>query len=171
MLAFLFVILAVVVRFLPHPWHFTPVAASLLFFGAYGSRRNMWFPFVLLAGSDIILTKYVYAYPFSWDHLVSWAWYAAVLLLGTGLRNHLKPLWIGAAALTSSISFFLISNFAVWAAYDMYPKNWPGLMTCYAVGLPYFQRAAVGDLLFTAAFFAAPVLLHLPEGSSRKTAV
>jgi len=36
MLAYLFVVLAVAVRFLPHPWMFTPVAASLLFFGAAG---------------------------------------------------------------------------------------------------------------------------------------
>ena len=35
MLAYLFVIFAVVARmpFMPHPWNFTPVAAALLYFG------------------------------------------------------------------------------------------------------------------------------------------
>lgn len=172
MLAYFFVILAVVVRFLPHPWHFTPVAASLLFFGAYGSRRSMWFPLVLLAGSDVILTKFVYAYPFTWDHFVTWAWYGLILLLGTRLRDHAKPLWILASALGSSVSFFLISNFAAWACFtDMYPRSWSGLMASYVAGLPFFQRGAAGDLIFTAAFFAVPVLLGLPQPSSRKAAI
>ena len=167
MLAYLFVMLAVAVRFLilhlqPHPWHFTPVTASLLFFGAYGSRRGLWFPFAMLAGSDIILTKFVYSYAFTWDHFVTWAWYAAILLLGTRLRDHAKPVWIIASALASSVSFFLISNFAVWAAFDMYPKNWSGLMMSYVAGLPFFQRAAIGDLVFTVAFFAIPGLLRIP---------
>jgi len=169
MLAYLFVILAVAVRFLPHPWHFTPVAASLLFFGAYGSRRSMWFPVALLAGSDVILTKFVYAYPFSWDHLVTWVWYGAVVLLGTQLRDRAKAVWIVASALASSVSFFLLSNFAVWAAFDMYPKNFSGLMTSYVAGLPFFQRGAVGDLIFTVAFFATPVLLSLPQGSEKSS--
>ena len=52
MLAYLFVVLAVAVRFMPHPWMFTPVTGSLLFFGARGSRRRLWIPFALLAASD-----------------------------------------------------------------------------------------------------------------------
>jgi len=111
----------------------------------------MWIPFVLLAASDVILTKLVYAYPFEWDHFVTWAWYAAILFLGTRLRDNSKPLWIVASALASSVSFFLVSNFAVWACYNMYPKNFSGLMTSYALGLPFFQRGLVGDLLFTSA--------------------
>ena len=159
MLAYLFVLLAVAVRFIPHPWTFTPVAASLLFFGARGSRRFMWMPLVLMAGSDIVLTKVVYAYPFVWDHFVTWAWYAAVLWLGTKLRANSKPLPVIGAALASSVSFFLVSNFAVWAAYNMYPKNFAGLMTSYTQGLPFFRNAIEGDLLFTCVMFATPVLL------------
>ena len=78
MLAYIFVLLAVAIRFMPHPFAVTPVAAALLFFGARGSRRQLWIPFVLLAGSDVLLTKVMYSYPFSWDHFVSWAWYAAL---------------------------------------------------------------------------------------------
>ncbi len=89
MLAYLFVVFAILMRmpFMPHPWGFTPVAAALLYFGARGARRQLWIPFVLLAVSDIVLTKFVYAYQFSWDHFVTWAWYAAILWLGTNLRG------------------------------------------------------------------------------------
>jgi len=159
MLAYIFLVLAVAVRFMPHPWHFTPVAASLLFFGAYGSRRQLWFPVVLLAASDVFLNKFIYSYPLSWDLLVTWAWYAAVVFLGSGLRRHLKPLWIMGSALASSVSFFLLSNFAVWAAYDMYPKNFAGLMTCYAMAVPFFRGTLAGDLVFTAVLFAVPVVI------------
>ena len=100
MLPYLFVLLAIAVRFLPflgplnvlpHAWHFTPVAASLLFFGARGSRRQMWIPLVLFAATDIILTKFIYSYALSWDILVTFAWYAAILWLGTNLREKSGP--------------------------------------------------------------------------------
>lgn len=160
MLAYLFVVLAVAVRFLPHPWTFTPVVGALLFFGARASRRQLWIPLVLLAASDVILTKVVYSYVFSWDHFVTWAWYAAILWLGTSLRNNAKPLRVIGAAAASSVSFFLLSNFAVWACWDMYPKTFGGLMTSYTLGLPFFRHALEGDLLFTCVMFATPVALH-----------
>ena len=107
MFAYLFVLLAVAARFIPHAMGFTPVTASLLFFGARGPRRQLWFPLALLMASDIFLTKVIYSYQFSWDHFVTWAWYAAVLALGTRLRENSKPLWILGSALASSVSFFL----------------------------------------------------------------
>jgi hypothetical protein len=175
MLAYLFVAIAVAVRFMPHPWMFTPVAASLLFFGARGSRRQLWVPFVVLAASDVVLTKFVYHYVFSWDHFVTWAWYAAILVLGTALRNNARPLRVIAASLTSSVSFFLLSNFAVWACWDMYPKNFGGLMTSYTMALPFFRHAIEGDLLFTCVMFATPVALHAMlevfHGAERTAAV
>ncbi|MGA9042779.1 MAG: DUF6580 family putative transport protein [Terriglobales bacterium] len=163
MLAYIFVALAVAVHLtlLPHPWMFTPVVGSLLFFGARGPRRQLWIPFVLLAVSDVLLNKFVYHYPFLWDQLITWAWYAAILWLGTNLRENTKPLRIIGAALASSLSFFLLSNFGVWAAGTMYPHTWAGLMTCYTLGLPYFRPAVEGDLFFTAAMFATPGLLYV----------
>jgi uncharacterized protein DUF6580 len=173
MLAYLFVIFAVLSRmpFMPHPWNFTPVAAALLYFGARASRRQLWIPLALLAASDVILDKFVYSYPFSWDHLVTWAWYAAILLLGTRLRENSNWLRIGGAALASSLSFFAISNFAVWASWNMYPKTLSGLMTCYAAGVPFFRQALAGDMLFTAVMFGIPAIAaalapseHKPSG-------
>jgi hypothetical protein len=160
MLAYVFVLFAVAVRFMPHPLAFTPVGAALLFFGARGSRRQMWAPIALLAASDVVLTTMVYRYPFSWDHLVTWAWYGGMLWLGTSLKQSAGVLRIAGAALAGSVSFFLISNFAVWAAWAMYPRTFSGLMACYDAGLPFFRRAAVGDLLFTCAMFATPVLAN-----------
>ena len=112
MLPYLFVLLSIAVRFLPfagplnfmpHAWHFTPLAASLLFFGARGSRRQIWVPLVPLAAADVVLTKYIYGLTFSWDQLVTWAWYAAILWLGTNLREK-TTFWrvVGAAGASSA---------------------------------------------------------------------
>jgi len=171
MLAYLYVIFAVLSRmpFMPHPWNFTPVAASLLYFGARGSRRQLWIPFALLAASDVILTKFVYSYPLAWDQLVVWAWYGAVLLLGTRLRENSNWLRIGGAALASSVSFFVVSNFAVWVSGTMYPKTASGLMTCYAAGLPFFRHTLTGDLVFTAVMFGLPALVTAIAHSMDKT--
>jgi hypothetical protein len=160
MLAYLFVIVAILARmpFMPHPWNFTPVAAALLYFGARGSRRQLWVPFALLAASDFILTRFVYSYQFSWDHFVTWAWYAAILWLGSQLRENSSWLRVGGAALASSLSFFVVSNFVVWACWNMYPKTLSGLMTCYTAGLPFFRRGVAGDLLFTAVMFGVPAV-------------
>ena len=173
MLAYVFVLFAVAVRFLPHPLAFTPVAAALLYFGARGSKRQLWVPFALLAVSDVILTKFVYSYQFSWDHFVTWAWYAAILFLGSRLRENTNWLRVAGAALASSVSFFLLSNFAVWACWNMYPKTVPGLVTCYAAGLPFFRRGLAGDMLFTAVMFGLPVVatviarsMHKPQGTA-----
>jgi len=169
MLPYLFVLLAIAVRFLPftgpfnilpHAWHFTPVAASLLFFGARGSRRQLWGPLALLAATDVVLTKFIYAYTFSWDHLVTWAWYAAILWLGTGLRDKSGPVRVVGAALASSVSFFLISNFAVWAAWPaMYPRSFNGLIMSYAAGLPFLRGTVESDLFFSITMFGTPVFL------------
>jgi hypothetical protein len=159
MLAYLFVVLALIARFVAVPVGFTPVTGSLLFFGAYWSRRQMWFPFAMLAVSDVVLTKFVYHFVFSWDHFVTWAWYAAIIWLGTRLRDNAKPMWVVASALASSVSFFLVSNFAVWACWNMYPKNFAGLMASYAAALPFFRRSLAGDLVFTVVMFAVPVVL------------
>lgn len=160
MLAYLFVLIAVAFRFIPHPWGFTPISASLLFFGAKGQRRMLWVPVAPMMLSDVVLTKYFYGVHMTWDQWVTWAYYAGVLWLGTTLKNKQKPARIVVASLTSSVAFFVISNFAVWAATNLYPHTSAGLMMSYTIGLPFFQRSIAGDLLFTGIMFATPYALH-----------
>jgi hypothetical protein len=175
MLAYLFVILAVLARmpFMPHPWGFTPVAAALLYFGARASRRQLWVPFGLMIASDVLLNKFVYAYPLGWDQPVVWAWYAAILLLGTQLHENSGWLRVAGAALASSVSFFILSDLAVWAFGTMYPKTWSGLVSCYVAALPFFRRGLAGDMLFTAVMFGLPAIaamvarsIHKPHGAA-----
>lgn len=162
MLAYLFVVFAVLVhaRAVPMPFHFTPVAAALLFFGARMPKRRMITPLALLIVCDIYLNKFVYAYPLRWDQAVTWAWYAAILLFGGLLAQNTSVLRVIGASLAASVSFFVVSNFAVWTvSREMYPATWSGLLTCYAAAVPFFRNTAASDLFFSAAFFGAGYLL------------
>lgn len=160
MLAYLFVVFSVALRFVSLPVAFTSVAASLLYFGARQPKSRMWVPLALLVAADLVLTTLVYGYPLSPDHLVTWAWYAAMVLLGIKLKDNSGSLRVGGAALVASVSFFLLSNFAVWMVWEMYPKTLAGLAACYAAALPFFRHSLAGDLFFTAVFFSLGALLE-----------
>ena len=161
MLAYLFVVLAVAVhiRWIALPFSFTPVIAALLYFGARMPRKQWWVPVAMLAASDVYLTRVTYGYQLTADHFVTWAFYAGILLLGGVMIKGFSPLRIGAAALIGSVSFFLISNFAVWAVWQLYPKTFAGLTACYVAGMPFFRNAVASDLLFSAAFFGIGYLV------------
>ena len=157
MLAYLFLAFAVVVhaRFLPLPFSFAPVTAALLYFGARRPRREMWVPVLALAAAGMYLSRSYYGYAISTDLLVTWAWYAGMVLMGLAVSVADVPL----PSLAGSVSFFLLSNFAVWAVWSMYPKSASGLAMCYVAGLPFFRNAVISDLFFAAVFFGIGYLV------------
>jgi hypothetical protein len=164
MLAYLFVLLAIASRFLPHPggWvQFTPLGAALLYFGAYAPKKRMWIPLAALIAADVYLTKVTYGYPLKADHLVTWAWYAAVILLGSGvLARHVSAVRVVCASLGASIGFFVVSNFAVWAVWNMYPKTLAGLATAYVAAIPFFRNQVIADLVFAAVLFGIGAVIE-----------
>jgi hypothetical protein len=167
MLAYIIVAVAVIWRlalpFVPNPaFHFTPVLAALLFFGARQPKKWLCVPLLLMASTDVILNAH-YGYALKADVLVTWVWYAAVLFLGGWLKQKQSVLRVGVSALTGSVSFFLVSNFGVWAVWNLYPKNLGGLLACYAAGVPFYRNQLAGDLIFTAAVFGLPALVKLMQ--------
>jgi hypothetical protein len=171
MLAILFVLFAVGFRFLPHPLAFTPVAASLLYFGARMARKYVWIPVALFAASDVILTKVIYGYALPADTYISWAYYLAIVLFGGVLMTNSKAWRVLVAALGASVFFFIISNFGVWAAWAMYPKTLGGLMAAYIAGVPFFRNDVAGDLVFTALFFGIGHMVHVMAGRRAHAAI
>ena len=138
-----------------HPYNFVPVFACLLFFGANRPKREFALPLLVLVGVDIFLTTHRYGYQLSGDHAVTWAWYLAAVLFGaTMLRNaQSSPRVLGASLLTS-VSFFLASNFAVWAVWGMYAKTLGGLGTCYIAAVPFFRNSLLSETTFSLLIFA-----------------
>lgn len=167
MLAYLFIILAVAVRLLPHPWHLTPLGAALLFFGAKRPVREWIAPLVLLVSTDIYLTRVHYGMQVSADHFVTWVWYVAAMAIGYSLVRKVDAVRVVSASLTSAVSFFLVSNFATWLFQDLYAKTFAGLVQCYTMAIPFFRGTFASDLIYTPVLFSVPFALRMIE---RKTA-
>jgi len=172
MFAYLLALLGVLGHSIPHPWlPFTAVGGSLLYFGA---RRPLWqgiIPVGILAVSDYYLTTQVYGFAFAVrGYLLTWAWYAAVIVLGALLlKSRASVARIASATLLGSTSFFLVSNYAVWAAQPgMYPHTFGGLMACYAAGLPFYRNDLVSTAIVAGLVFGVP--LGMRQIEARKAA-
>jgi hypothetical protein len=147
-LAAVMIILAAVVRILPHLWNFAPIGAMALFSGAmFRDRRVAFlFPLVALFAGDLFVGL----------HRLMPVVYASFLLsvfIGTWLANHRSISRIGGAVFLGSLQFFLVTNFAAWLLFGTFPHTPAGLVACYLVGLPLFGNTLAGDALYAALFF------------------
>jgi hypothetical protein len=164
MIAYLLVLVAVLTRVIPHAgwYNFTAVGGSLLYFGARRPLRELAAPVAALMATDFYLTAFVYQYPFHWPaYVITWAWYAAAIVLGWILLRA-KTSWVrvGAAALLGPTSFFMVSNFSVWAGSNMYPHTPGGLIACYVAAIPFYRNDLISTTLVLAAAFGIPVLVR-----------
>ena len=167
MSAYFALIVAILSRLLPSAFHttsvgFTAVGGGLLFFGARRSRWQSLLAVAALAGTDYYLTTFVYSYPFHVSaYLVTWIWYAAVCLFGHQLlAGRPSALRVAAGVLATSTSFFLISNFMVWAGGNMYPHNLSGLIACYAAAIPFYRNDVLSTAVVAGLAFGIPVMVR-----------
>jgi hypothetical protein len=166
MLACCFVILALLWRVaLPHAPNFTPLLASLLFFGSRAERKWLWLPVALFISSDLYLNARA-GYSTTPDFVITWLWYGLMLWMGGLLRAKQSVLRVAAISLAGSLSFFVVSPFMVWVVYQMYPKTLAGLATCFVAAIPFFRNQFAGDVAFTILFFSVPVLLKMATGDA-----
>lgn len=161
MLAYLLLLIAALSRVIPHHFSFTAVGGSLLYFGARRSKKQIIFPVLLLAATDFYLTKFVYNSAFhASEYSFTWIWYGLACLIGAALlRQRAGVLRILVAAVASASSFFLISNFMVWAGSHMYAKTAAGLAECFTIGLPYYTRDLAATTLVAGCAFGLEALV------------
>jgi hypothetical protein len=178
MIAYLLLLVAVLSRVmvLPHTaWlNFTAVGGALLYFGARRPWREMVAPLAVLVATDYYLTVYAYHYSFRWEsYVTTWVWYAAAIVLGQILlRARANFTRVAAATILGPTSFFVISNYAVWAASGMYPHTLAGLMTCYAAGIPFYRNDVISTAIVLGLAFGVPALVRrLREGEAQAVAV
>jgi hypothetical protein len=131
-----------------------PVFSCLLFFAATRPTREFIVPLSLLVGVDVFITTHRYGYPLTADAVVTWVWYLIAMLLGASLlRTSRSWRWAAGCSLLASVSFFLVSNVAVWALWQMYPRTLAGLGACYVAALPFFRNSLTSELCFTLLLF------------------
>jgi hypothetical protein len=80
-------------------------------------------------------------------------------VIGIILKKHNNFKWIIGGTLLSSVLFFLITNFGVWAVSGMYVKNLLGLQQCLVMALPFFRNTLIGDLFYSGMFFGGYEIL------------
>jgi hypothetical protein len=155
-MVYLIIVLAVLARFLPHAWNFSPVYGALLFGGArLNKRESIWFPALLLGISDLILTDFVYHLNLGWKVTFQVAAFVAISLAGWLLREGIGLGRFVSANLAGATAFYLISNFGVWATWHTYPPTWNGLVHCYIAAIPFFGRTLGSTIISSTVLFGA----------------
>lgn len=148
LISILIVFFGVTARLMPHAPNVVPITALMLFGGAYLPKKLLWLPLLALFISDYFIGFY------GIDMLYVYGSFILTGLIGLWLRSHKKPKFVIGGALFSSVLFFLITNFGVWAP----PNNWythdlNGLIKSYTMALPFFRNTLIGDLGYTILLF------------------
>lgn len=137
-------------RLVPHWPNFTPIAALALFGAATFERKwlGLAAPLAAMLLSDALIGFHGSMGAVYFSFALTW-------LLGLWAVRRPTAGRIAAASITSSVLFFLITNFAVWYGSTFYPQTAAGLMGCYASGLAFyngtsfFLNGLLGDLFFS----------------------
>ena len=159
----LLILLAAFSRLIPHPPNFAPIGAMALFGSAYYMQKYLAFivPIISMWISDLLINNILYNQYF--DHFVwfykgfYWTYGAFILIviIGFFLLKKVKIKNLIIASLAASVTFFLVSNFGVWASGSMYPKTISGLLACYTAGIPFLKNTITGDFIYSIVLFGA----------------
>lgn len=153
---YLVFVVAVLTRFLmnSHLPGFSPVFGALLFSGARLRKRDaIWFPVVVLALGDWLLTTQVFRMEVRWEQAITLVAFAAMAWIGGLLRETLSIFRFAGCAVGASTAYFVISNFGVWLGWGMYPHTREGLVACYVAALPYYRSSSLSTLVGGAVLF------------------
>lgn len=150
MLTYLLILLGTLARFLPHLPNFVPVTAIILFSGYRLRKRDAFLvPLATMLVSDYFLGGY-----YGVTMFYVYGSYLLIGLIGLFLRRHRGFFPITLATVSSSLIFYIVTNFGVWAnPLFFYPRTMAGLIECYVAGLPFFRNTLLGDLFYSAAIF------------------
>lgn len=133
-------------RVVPHVDNFSPVLALCLLAGYLG-RGKAWsilLPTFALLASDAVLGFYP-----GWA--INYLALVALILVGQFMSTQFKS--VVRFGVLASFLFFVISNFGVWMASEMYALTWDGLIQCYEMALPFARATFVSTMTCLLAFY------------------
>lgn len=161
---YLLLILAITLRFVPHLANFAPIGAIAIFGGLYLPKK--W-AVILPLGAMILSDLFIGFY--DWKIMLAvYLSFAVYGLIALAVRKRKNPLLIAGGTLLGSLSFFLLTNLAVWLFGTMYSHTLIGLVQCYSAALPFFRNTMMGDLTFTTALVGAYQLALYAKSSDFK---
>ena len=157
-LAITLIVLAALLRLLPHPPNFTPVGGLALFGGA---RIRGWqaylVPLAVMLITDPIRSLMEGHYPaYSWATLVIYGCFLINVSLGrVFLQRSASVQRLAYVTALGSLQFFLFTNLPSWWSDPIYGHTLAGLSACYLAALPFFGRTLLGDLFYSGLLFSA----------------
>lgn len=139
-------ILAILCRIFPHPPNVAPIGGLALFSGKnIDSKFAYIVPILVMILSDMFLGLH---------SVILFVYFAFLIYVFIGRRisrvNNFSHIMI--AVFTSSLLFFLITNFGVWFVSGLYPRTFDGLVAAYYMALPFYRNTIIGDLIYSFVF-------------------
>ena len=129
-------------RIVPHAPNFTPIIALSLYLPILFGFWSI--PFIILG---FAITDYFIGF----HSLLIWTWGSLAIIgfISKFCKNIFSRLIM---SFISSLIFFIISNFGVWATGSFYEANLQGLIYCYIMAIPFFTNTLVSTILFACLF-------------------
>lgn len=149
------ILLAAASRLFPHIPNFTPIASMALFGGVYFTDKRLAFVIPMLAMflSDTAM-ELLTGQGFHNTMIYVYLGFALTSFIGLRIRNNVSVLSVASGSIISSVLFFVITNFGVWAQ-SGFQLGAAGLGTTYVMGIPFFAPTLLGDLFFSGILFGA----------------
>ena len=150
-------------RLIPHYPNFTPLCSIALFGAKYFNNRYLAYilPIFSLWLSDIIINNFVLGQYFNEFTLFysGFYWqYGSIILITLIGRLTLKNISFSkilGVSLSSSLIFFVISNFGVWISSSFYPNTLSGLISCYVAAIPFYYGTLGGAIFYSFFLFGS----------------
>ncbi len=143
-------------RLVPHYPNFTAIGAMALFGGARFERKEWAFivTFAAMLISDAVIG-------FHAGMLSVYVSFGLIVGIGIMMSRQKTLSTIVLGSVMSSVLFFVLTNFHVWLAGQMYPKTFEGLIACYVAAVPFFHYNLLGDLFYAGTLFGIYELVKI----------
>ena len=161
------ILIAAFARMIPHYPNFTPLCAIALFGGKYFNNKYIAYLLPLLAiwFSDILINNFILNNYFDGFILFYSGFYwqygsfILITLIGRKTLKNISYLRLLGISISSSLLFFIISNFGVWISSSFYSKDIFGLVACYVAAIPFYYGTLSGTIFYSFFLFGSYELL------------
>jgi len=129
-------------RLIPHPPNFTPILAISVFAGI--KFKDNLFSYLVPVSAMLVS-----------DAIIGFHNGMIIIYLAIVLSAFIAKKFntINTSVLSSSILFFLITNFQVWIMSSSYPKSLFGILECYTLAIPFFGMTLLSTFFFSYVLF------------------
>src|SRR6185436_7994730 len=158
MMVYFLILLGAVLRVLPHPANFAPIAAVALFGAVYlkDKRQALFLPLAIM-----IITDFFIGFDSIESRVSVYGSFLLIALIGLWVRNHKNIATIIGSTILGSSLFYLVTNLVWIYPAKMYPHTLAGQIASYTNALPFFRNTLLGDLFYVAVFFGAYELVKI----------